>query len=169
MKHYSLHNVNDNLTVFFLNSTLDQDDSWLDKQIDSWKANYDYLLIEFPWLQNNLCNIALNKTNKFINVFDAQNFTSDTLVKTITSFTKFKNINKNWKCDFFILNRYINQSSNSLTALAQINKVFLKSIFVKTLPFDDNLLAQKDNQWNYAIKEFWTKYAIELNEIVKLL
>jgi cellulose biosynthesis protein BcsQ len=27
MKHYSLHNVNDNLTVFFLNSTLDQDDS----------------------------------------------------------------------------------------------------------------------------------------------
>lgn len=168
-KCYSRHDIDNNLSIFTLNETFENDNDLLRTEISKWKNNYDYILIELPWLKNNLLNLIINEINMLICIFDTLSFSSEILIKTITSLNEFKKANKKINFEIFILNKYINQDSNSLAALSQLNKILPNSTKLKIISFDDNLLNNNKKILSYAIDEFSPKYSIELNEIVKLL
>jgi hypothetical protein len=44
-----------------------------------------------------------------------------------------------------------------------MSKIFTNPNQLKVLPFQDKISL------SYSVKEFWTKYVIDLNEITKLL
>jgi hypothetical protein len=95
-----------------------------------------------------LWNHLLNKVDRFICIFDALNFTSDILVKTLATTNKLKKINTNLKYDLVILNKYIEHTINSVTALTQMSKIFTNPNQLKVLPFQDKISL------SYSVKEF---------------
>ena len=169
LKHFSYYEINENLSVASLNQSFTNNNDWITEQFDKWSKSYDYILIELPWLQNDLWDKVINLSDKSICIFDSQNFTSEILMKTITAINKLKKYKPAFKYDVIILNKYIDKDHNHVNAVMQLKKIFSKEKTLNVLPFDSNLVTLTAKSLNYAIKEFWTKYAIELNEILKLL